>query len=158
MLDAEPVLDAFQLKLAVWMREHLYCTYYERIRTILPAGLWFKRKDTYTLLADAETIHALENEGFGGLLSVFSGQGQSHTISELRTLLGVRFVPSQLDTLCRRGVLEYRSNIAQRTQNKTERMYRLAVDARRGNGTGEPQARQSGAAGHHFLSGLMGSP
>lgn len=137
VLDTEPVLDAFQLKLAAWMREHLYCTYYECIRTILPAGLWFKRKDTYTLLADAETVDALADEGFGELLSVFPEQGQSRTLSELKTLLGARLMPSQLDTLCRRGALEYRSNIAQRTQNKTERMYRLAVDA------GEAMVRES---------------
>ncbi|MGM9613774.1 MAG: primosomal protein N', partial [Butyricicoccus sp.] len=77
VLDDKPVLDGFQLKLAAWMREHLYCTYYECIRTLLPVGLWFKRKDTYTLEADAQTVQALAEEGFGRLLSVFFEQGQS---------------------------------------------------------------------------------
>lgn len=137
VLDDEPVLDAFQLKLAAWMRERLYCTYYECIRTILPAGLWFKRKDTYTLTADAQTVEALADEGFGRLLSVFSEQGQSRTLEEIKTLLDGRCAAGQLDELCRRGVLAYRSNIARRTQDKTERMYRLAVDA------GEAMARES---------------
>ncbi|MBP3312087.1 MAG: primosomal protein N' [Butyricicoccus sp.] len=137
VLDERPVLDAFQLKLAAWMREHLYCTYYECIRTILPVGLWFKRKDTYTLDADAQTVQALTEEGFGRLLSVFSEQGQSRTLEEIKILLDGRSVSGQLDELCRRGALSYHSNIAQRAQDKTERMYRLAVDA------GEAMTRES---------------
>lgn len=55
-----------------------------------PAGLWFKRKDTYTLTADAQTVEALADEGFGRLLSVFSEQGQSRTLEEIKTLLDGR--------------------------------------------------------------------
>lgn len=77
VLDTEPVLDAFQLKLAAWMREHLYCTYYECIRTILPAGLWFKRKDTYTLLADAETLTHSQTKGLESCCRCFRNRGRA---------------------------------------------------------------------------------
>ena len=141
VLDDEPVLTAGQIRLAVWMRERLYCTFYDCIRAMLPAGLWFRRKDTYTLLADRETLEPLRAEGFGRLLAAFDG-AESRTVDEIRQLLGGRVPAGQLDALCSRGVLSYDSRIARRTQDKTERMYRLAVDPQEAQSRA-PRARRS---------------
>ena len=40
VLDDAPVLTRGQLKLAAWMRERLYCTYFDCVHAMLPAGLW----------------------------------------------------------------------------------------------------------------------
>lgn len=42
VLDLEPVLDAGLLSLAIWMHERFFCTVYEAVKAMLPAGLWFK--------------------------------------------------------------------------------------------------------------------
>ncbi len=42
LLDSEPVLTEQQIKLALWMHDRLFCTVYDAVKTILPAGLWFK--------------------------------------------------------------------------------------------------------------------
>ncbi len=42
VLDDAPVLTAAQLELALWMRERFFCTVYEAVKAILPAGLWFQ--------------------------------------------------------------------------------------------------------------------
>lgn len=42
VLDPEPLLTEAQIKLALWMHDRLFCTVYEAVKTILPAGLWFK--------------------------------------------------------------------------------------------------------------------
>ena len=152
VLDGTPVLNAEQIRLAVWMRDHLYCTFYECIRTILPVGLWFKRCDTYTLQADETQLDELRQEGFGALLAVFA-EHKSRTLAEIQQTLGGKTPVGQLDTLCRRGVLTYDSKITQRTQDKTERMYRLAVDAQ------QAQSRVSRARGsavrHDVISCLQ---
>ena len=50
LLDDAPVLTGDQIRLALWMRERFYCTVFEAVKAILPAGLWFtgagKRKAT----------------------------------------------------------------------------------------------------------------
>ncbi len=43
VLDRENVLTESQVKLALFMRERFFCTVYEAVRAMLPAGLWFKR-------------------------------------------------------------------------------------------------------------------
>ncbi len=41
VLDEAPVLTSEQLKLAYFMRERFFCTVYDAVRAMLPAGLWF---------------------------------------------------------------------------------------------------------------------
>lgn len=41
VLDDSPVLSPGQLKLALWMRERFFCTVFEAVKAMLPAGLWF---------------------------------------------------------------------------------------------------------------------
>lgn len=42
VLDEAPVLTEFQISMALWMRERFFCTVYEAVKAMLPAGLWFK--------------------------------------------------------------------------------------------------------------------
>ena len=48
-LDPEPVLDDAMLRLAAFVRERYFCTFYEAIRAVLPVGLWYQVQDTFTL-------------------------------------------------------------------------------------------------------------
>ena len=41
LLDTEPVLSEEQIRLALFMRERFFCTVYDAVRAMLPAGLWF---------------------------------------------------------------------------------------------------------------------
>lgn len=41
VLDEQPVLTEGQIKMAFWMRERFFCTVYEAVKAMLPAGLWF---------------------------------------------------------------------------------------------------------------------
>ena len=41
VLDPENVLDEAQVRLALFMRERFFCTVYDAVRAMLPAGLWF---------------------------------------------------------------------------------------------------------------------
>ena len=52
VLDESPVLDDRMLRLAAFVRERYFCTFYQAIRAVLPAGLWFRAKDTFVLAPD----------------------------------------------------------------------------------------------------------
>lgn len=41
VLDDQPVLTQEQIKLALFMRERFFCTVYDAVKAMLPAGLWF---------------------------------------------------------------------------------------------------------------------
>lgn len=71
-LDERPILSEEQLKLALWMRERFFCTVYDAVKAILPAGLWFdaqgapkvrdKHQDFITLAVPAEEALAVAGQ------------------------------------------------------------------------------------------------
>ena len=60
-LDDGPVMDEEQLRLAAFIRERYFCTYYDAVKAILPAGLWFRQEKIYKMLSFAgyEQMHKL---------------------------------------------------------------------------------------------------
>lgn len=129
VLDETPILTAEQLRLAAWMRERLYCTYFDCVHAMLPAGLWFKRNETYTLAPDADLAALRERDGEDGqVLALFEQPGQTLSVSEIRDRLG-KGAGQTLDALAGEGILIYHSNTAQKTGDKTEKMLRLDMEA-----------------------------
>ena len=51
-LDQEPVLTQQMLRLAAFMRERYFCTLFDAVRVMLPAGLWFDTKNVISLTED----------------------------------------------------------------------------------------------------------
>lgn len=130
VLDDPPILTAQQLKLAAWMRERLYCTYFDCVRVLLPAGLWFKRNETYTLAPDADLAALRQREGdVGRVMQLFDQPGQTLALSDIRQRLGGRSVTGVLDALAGEGVLTYHSNTVQKSSDKTEKMLALDMEA-----------------------------
>lgn len=138
VLDDTPILTAQQLKLAAWMRERLYCTFFDCVHVMLPAGLWFKRNETYTLASDADLAALQQRDGDAGrILSLFDQPGQTLAVSDIRQRLGGKSVTRVLDALTGEGVLIYHSNTVQKSGDKTEKMLALDMEA------GEAMARIS---------------
>ena len=44
VLDEAPVLSEQQIRLALFMRDRFFCTVYDAVKAILPAGLWFDQQ------------------------------------------------------------------------------------------------------------------
>ena len=136
VLDDTPILTAPQLKLAAWMRERLYCTFFDCVRVMLPAGLWFKRNETYTLSPDADLAALRQRDGDAGrVMQLFDQPGQTLAVSDIRQRLGGKSVTRILDMLTGEGVLLYHSNTVQKSGDKTEKMLALDMEA------GEAMAR-----------------
>ncbi len=52
-LDEQPVLRPVMLRLAAFMRERYFCTFFDAIRVMLPASLWFHTRNVISLTADS---------------------------------------------------------------------------------------------------------
>lgn len=138
VLDDTPILSAQQLKLAAWMRERLYCTFFDCVHVMLPAGLWFKRNETYTLAPDADLAALRQRDGDAGrVMQLFDQPGQTLAVSDIRQRLGGKSVTRVLDALTGEGVLTYHSNTVQKSGDKTEKMLALDMES------GEAMARIS---------------
>ncbi|MBQ8586754.1 MAG: primosomal protein N' [Oscillospiraceae bacterium] len=129
VLDPEPLLDEKMLRLAAFLRERYFCTFYDAVKAILPAGVWFREEERYsicepnwqeaisrqkTALAVMQTIADLGGEVQGELLRK---QFEEDALEKaLRYLLKKKLLHLQTDR--RRAV-----------GDKTERIVLLTVSA-----------------------------
>lgn len=133
LLDDAPLLDDKAIKLALWMRERFFCTVFEAVRAMLPAGLWnsFERmillKDealAHQMLADPENDTASKQ-----LLETLLKRKKGLSISAAAKLTA----PEPPDALVKRleetGVLYTETQIGQAVNDKTVKIIRLAVSA-----------------------------
>jgi len=128
VLDREPVLTAAQLRLAVHLRERLFCTFFDCVRTILPAGLWFRRRERFRPGRCDLTAWQARDDEVGAVMRLFPDEETSLLLPEIEQALPRVNVKPLLDRLCAEGVLEYQPGIAPNVRDKTETMLRLAVD------------------------------
>ncbi len=135
VLDETPVLTENQIKLAVWMRERLYCTFFDCVKVMLPMGLWFRRNETYTLAAGAGLKELQKREGREGeILRLFSHEGQTLSAARIKEGLNGVSAVKTLDALSGEGVLIYHSNTEQRMNDKTSKMLALGIEASEARG------------------------
>lgn len=59
LLDSESVLNEEGVRLALWMRERYFCTVYDAVRAMLPAGLFYSLREVYRLREGVSVEEAL---------------------------------------------------------------------------------------------------
>lgn len=71
VLDPEPVMTAEMLRLAEFMKRRYFCTYYDAVRAMLPAGINYKLTTTYSAVRglDTEKLSPGEEQAYLYLLS-----------------------------------------------------------------------------------------
>ena len=49
LLDEEPVVSDKEIRLALWMRQRYFCTFYDALHTILPAAVWYRYRELWRM-------------------------------------------------------------------------------------------------------------
>jgi primosomal protein N' len=127
-LDDTPILTETQLRLAAFLRERYFCTFFDAIRVMLPAGLWFRTRLNVSLTEDRSwKDKTIRKEGAAELLELLENLGGTAQKEALRNLI------SDEDTL--REVLSYlrqkkwitcQTDFLRKTQDKSEKIATLA--------------------------------
>ena len=85
-LDEESLLSPMALRLAAFIRERYFCTFYEAVRVQLPGGLWFHAKESYALTQDRtwEEKSLRQKDGLAllKLLSELGGTAQGSVLRQ----------------------------------------------------------------------------
>nr|WP_325215034.1 primosomal protein N' [uncultured Oscillibacter sp.] len=148
VLDREPVLDGDGLALALWMRQRYFCTMSEAVRTILPAGLWYRLQEIWRLQAelDPETAKAAAGGVRHGteILETLERSGGSAGLDALRDAHGDGALPA-LRALEKAGVVWHETAARQKVGDKTRRMAELALSAEEALALTEAKRRSSPA-------------
>jgi primosomal protein N' (replication factor Y) len=127
-LDDMPVLSAWQLRLAAFMRERYFCTFYEAIRAMLPAGLWFQTKGSYDLTEDHTWKDRPSRKAEAmSILRFMEELGGHAEETALRGLIPDEDVLADaLAYLVKKKWITARVELQRRTSDKTEKIVTLA--------------------------------
>jgi primosomal protein N' (replication factor Y) len=129
VLDENPILTRNQLLLAAFIRERYFCTLYDAIRAMLPAGLWFQTKASYVLTEDRSWEDAsIKKAGAAELLRLMDSLGGQAEEPALRTCIAdEEILEGALTYLVKKKWVEARTEFQRRSNDKTEKIVTLAA-------------------------------
>lgn len=141
LLDQKPVLDESGIALALWIRQRYFCTMFEAIRTILPAGLWYRLRKVWRLSEDwveqeiqeereedALDLHAHLSLKELQIVQVLKAKNSPVDLETLEKSCGPELSPI-LRELEKKGVLVCETDVNQNVKDKTRRMAELTEHA-----------------------------
>ena len=128
-LDEEPVVSERLLRLAAFVRDRYFCTFYDAVRTMLPAGAWFQTKATFSLTEDRSwQDKTIKQKDAAAILVLLSDLGGSGDESALRAVIPEdERLDAAVQYLLRKKWIVTQSDFLQRLGDKTERIATLAA-------------------------------
>ena len=130
-LDDAPLLSETMLRLAAFMHERYFCTFYDAIRAMLPVGYWFQTSERYSLTEDRSWESAsIRQEQALLLLNALRDLGGQADESALRELIPDEAEFQKAVTyLTRKKWIRCETSYHKKTGDKTEKVATLAVSA-----------------------------
>ena len=131
LLDPAPVLSEGMLRVAAFVRERYFCTFYEAIRAALPAGLWIHSQEVFALAKLPEDWEArLSDEPLLRKLTVLirDAGGRLRDEALYRQCGGGPEIREALRRLRERGWLKAETELRRKNSDKTELILELCAD------------------------------
>ena len=146
ILDSEPVLDKAGIDLALWMRGRYFCTVFEAVKTILPAGLWYGLREIWSLAMEPEAARsaAVGIPGAWQVLDLLEKQGGKADIRVLRDALGDG-AEKPLKAMKKAEILTCETDAKRKIADKSHRMVELAANTEDAYALTEPKRRSAPA-------------
>ena len=131
VLDENPLLSPLQLRLAAFLRERYFCTFYDACRAILPAGLWFDTRASYSLTETREWKEkTIRKPGAAEILRLMEQLGGTAKEQELEALgLTREALEEALKYLVGKKWISAQQEYLRRGRDKTEKIATLAASA-----------------------------
>ncbi len=128
-LDSEPLLSDTMLRLGAFMRERYFCTYFDAIKAMLPAGLWFQTTHSYRLTEDRTWQEKkLRDPLAAAILQMLSDCGGETDEKNLRSLSADdEILAKALRYLLSKKWIHTASEFSRKASDKTEKIATLAA-------------------------------
>ena len=128
-LDEESLLDMKMLRLAAFLRERYFCTFFDAIRVMLPGGLWFHTKQTFRLTQDRsweeKTLRQKDAQALLLLLKDLGGTGEDRILRQ--AIPDEEAFEAAVRYLTKKKWVETDARLLRNTSDKTEQIASLTT-------------------------------
>lgn len=132
-LDESPLLSPQQMHLALWMHERYFCTVYECVKAMLPAGLWYELSSRCALTEGWSREEALEaagrSENQRRVVELLLDNGGSCDYRLLQQAFENTEPDQFIRALAKKGVLSFERSTSKKVRDKTQGFALLNVPA-----------------------------
>ena len=112
-----------EIRLALWMRERYFCTFYDAIRTILPAAVWYSYREMWSLTGEPLPEDLSEREAAACRL-LQDGPMERDDLCAALGETGGRV----LSVLKKRGILQMEPQGSRKVQDRVVQIACLALE------------------------------
>ena len=126
-IDEEPVVSGELMRLAEYLREHTFCTYFDAVKIMLPPGMGVKAKESFRLVsgfADVSQLSPAADE----LLETLRCAADNKEVTELLESFIAENGRRLPDELLDAGALDSNNAFRQNVGDASVRMVRLSDD------------------------------
>ena len=130
-MDTESLIPDRMLRLAAFLRERYFCTFYDAVRAMLPAGFWFQTKEVYRLTEDKSWQNGkLRNEDATAILKLLQDLGgEAESVALRQTVPQEEAFEKVISYLLRKKWISGQTDFQKKTTDKTEQIATLASSA-----------------------------
>lgn len=132
LLDETPVLSEGHIRMAAFIRERYFCTFYDAIKAMLPAGLWFRTQEQLVLNTEAADMESLKDsceEAYiiAKFLQKHGGKASANALIE--SISDENAIEKGLTYLKKRKYITSLMDFDRKIRDKTEKIATLCVSA-----------------------------
>ena len=128
-LEDTPLLDERMLHTAAFLRERYFCTFYDAVRAILPAGVWFQERERYEIADDGWESAITRQPVAKSVMRTLAELGGGADAALLRRQFDEDELQRALHYLLRKKLIRCKTDRRRRVQDKTERIAILSASA-----------------------------
>ena len=125
VLDEKPLLGDEMLQLVSYLREKYFCTYFDAVRLMLPAGLSYSIKKNFTLKEDWQENAVLFTDSEIRVLTFIQSKGGKCGGKELEKELEISLQDKVIKSLIEKGYLIADSLAVRKTNDASDKMIRV---------------------------------
>jgi len=130
VLDEAPVLTEAQIRMAAFLRDRYFCTFYDAIKAILPAGLWFASEESLSILKTENEISSALDPNAKLVFQFMVERGGSIKKQDLSSIdLDSASLEKAVSTLKKKGILQSSIDFTRRVKDKAEQIVSLVLSA-----------------------------
>ena len=126
-LDETPLLRERELRTAAFLRERYFCTFYDAVKAILPAGVWFRERERFTAVNENWSEAVGKNPTARAVMQTIADLGGTAELALLQRQFDDEPLQKALHELLKKGLLVSATDRRRRVRDKTERIAILAV-------------------------------
>lgn len=128
VLDKKPVLTNEMINLALFMKERYYCTIYDCIKAMLPVGINYKLKTTYTINKDYNLGTDFLDEKQKIIYEYLLNKKKSVPVEDIVKDLSLSEDTSIMHEMAMSNILIKQDEVSRKTGDKICKMIRLVTD------------------------------